>query len=127
MANRDHLLAFRKGTKFWNRWRKDAPSIKPDLSAVDLRGTVGQRADLPTHYRNLKGVNLSDANLESARLNHTDLSNADLSRANLRRANLAGARLVKTRTHLINASAESGSSKVKHSKEVFSVTLIADN
>ena len=36
MGNPEHLEIFEQGAGFWNKWRKDNPEIKPDLSEIVL-------------------------------------------------------------------------------------------
>jgi hypothetical protein len=81
MAVREHLEFLKLGTPDWNRWRKENPSVVPDLSGAHLR-TV-----------RLSGADLAGANLELTYLGDADLSGADLSRANLSQAYLRSARL----------------------------------
>ena len=76
MANQEQVDRLKQGAEGWNKWRKENPEIKIDLSKVDLRGAVPIEA-------NLGEVNLGEA----------DLRNADLSEANLRDADLNGANL----------------------------------
>lgn len=71
MANPKHLLMLDAGATAWNRWRREHPRIKPDLTTAALAG------------RKLDGYDLGRA----------DLSNADLRRASFRRAQLDGAEL----------------------------------
>ena len=37
MANPEHLAKFKEGVEAWNKWRKDNPEIKRDLTEIDLR------------------------------------------------------------------------------------------
>jgi hypothetical protein len=32
MANQEHLSKLEEGVEAWNRWRKEHPDIRPDLS-----------------------------------------------------------------------------------------------
>ena len=34
MANKEHLAILKQGVEVWNKWRKENPEIKPDLSDV---------------------------------------------------------------------------------------------
>jgi len=52
MANPEHLKILKQGVKAWNKWRRENPRIKPNLSNVVLC-----EADIC-------GSNLSGADLE---------------------------------------------------------------
>ena len=71
MANEEHLSILRQGVYVWNRWRKDNPELRPDLSEADLHG-----------------MNLSNADLRLALLSRADLSFSFLSCVSLNRADL---------------------------------------
>ena len=73
MANRTHLKILSHGVNVWNAWRKNRPSIAPDLSGTDLS------------YRNLNGINFSNTNL-----NQVNFTNADMISANLIDASIEG-------------------------------------
>ena len=66
MANPEHVAILDNGVKVWNKWRRENPEIKPDLSNSDFSDRV------------LSGVNLS----------HSDINNANFARSDLSRANL---------------------------------------
>jgi hypothetical protein len=51
MANEEHLAILKQGVEAWNQWRRENPSIVPDLAETDLTS------------RNLNGANLSKARL----------------------------------------------------------------
>ncbi|MEO1287747.1 MAG: toll/interleukin-1 receptor domain-containing protein [Chloroflexota bacterium] len=96
MANPDHLAILKKALEakninIWNKWRKENPDIKPDLSSVNLISANLSDANLDS--ANLREVDLSDANLGGANLGGADLISADLSDANLDSADLRGADL----------------------------------
>jgi uncharacterized protein YjbI with pentapeptide repeats len=74
MANPTHLRILTQGVNVWNAWRKNRPTISPDLSGADLT------------YRNLNGANLSNANL-----NGVDFTHADMVSVNIVGASLEGA------------------------------------
>jgi hypothetical protein len=100
MANPDHLAKLKVGFEAWNKWRKENPDVKPDLSSANLEG-----ANLKGAYlfdANLDGANLSEANLKGAYLFDANLFKANLKGANLSEADLNGAYLY--RTKLIGAS-----------------------
>ena len=109
MANPVHLTKLKEGVEAWNKWRKDKPKIrrdltdanlteanlteanlrKADLGYASLTGAVLERADLKE--ANLFGVNLRKANLFGADLRGANLRRADLAEANLEAANFTGA------------------------------------
>ncbi len=86
MANQEHVGIFKQGVEAWNQWRKENPSVRPDLREEDL-----QESDF--NGVNLRNANLSGANLGRADLRNVRLSGTDLSRATLIGANLTGANL----------------------------------
>lgn len=102
MANQEQVdLLARDGVKAWNQWRKDEPTIRPDLSKANLT-----RAYLPSANLNLADLTRADfshaylpgARLYGACLNWTSLGRADLmgayfGSADLRQANFRGANL----------------------------------
>jgi len=81
-ADEGHLAVLRKGAAVWNRWRRENPTVTPNLAHVSIRKG--------TYFADLRGINLIGANLYKAFIT-TDLSWADLSKAFLRRAYLPGA------------------------------------
>jgi uncharacterized protein YjbI with pentapeptide repeats len=109
MANPEHLTRLKEGVEAWNKWWKDKPKIrrdlteanlteanlteanlrKADLGYASLTGAVLERADLKE--ANLFGVNLRKANLFGADLRGANLRRADLAEANLEAANFTGA------------------------------------
>jgi uncharacterized protein YjbI with pentapeptide repeats len=104
MANAEHLAVLRQGAAAWERWLKQHPHAKPDLSKttlaeenftmVDLRGADLTGADLhrtDLRWADLRGVNLSRATLVDARLSGADLTSGNLMQANLRGADLSSA------------------------------------
>ncbi|MDQ3652688.1 MAG: toll/interleukin-1 receptor domain-containing protein [Acidobacteriota bacterium] len=94
MANQEHLNILLHGVKVWNKWRREHPEIRPDLSGAILIGATLSIA-------NLDGVNLGNSNLSKATLIGANFSNstpigaifmgADLSSANFTNAILSGA------------------------------------
>jgi len=64
MANPEHLTRLKKGVEAWNKWWKDKPKIRRDLT---------------------------EANLTEANLTEANLRKADLAEANLEAANFTGA------------------------------------
>ncbi len=72
MADPEHLELLKKGFKVWNSWRKENPTIEPDLTGARLTGTYLTGADLTGTY-------LTGADLTGARMSDTILANVDLS------------------------------------------------
>ena len=91
MANADHLEALQQGIRTWDRWRKDHPQIRPDLSRVELPGINLSGADL--RFVKLNGADLNQADLQFADMIGVRLCRADLRKANLKKADLFGADL----------------------------------
>lgn len=46
MANEKQLKILKQGTKVWNNWRDENPSVKIDLRRADLSMTALNGADL---------------------------------------------------------------------------------
>ncbi len=101
MANAGHLRILGQGVKAWNKWRKENPDIRPNLSradlfeaelnGADLRGADLSRADLPKanlNRANLFGARLFGASLQGASLIRAELWGTDLRKANLKDADL---------------------------------------
>jgi uncharacterized protein YjbI with pentapeptide repeats len=98
MAHYKHLAILRMGVEAWNRWRKDEPDVKPELSCAtllraelsgaELNGAELVAADL--RWARLSHAKLRGAALSSANLSGADLSDADLSGADLGGFNLGG-------------------------------------
>ena len=91
MANQEQLDLLKQGTEVWNTWRKQHPSLRPDLSEASLWGVNLTRADLSG--ADLSRASLRAADLSGATLSQTSLRDAYLMRANLSGANLSGADL----------------------------------
>src|SRR6266851_1401758 len=106
MANQEQLDLLKQGREVWNTWRKQHPSLRPDLSGANLsdadlsfatqggailREVFDWGTDLSD--ANLSGANLRQANLRQANLSGASLSRAYLSYADLNGANLSGANL----------------------------------
>ncbi len=98
MANPEHLAKLREGVEAWNQWRKQNPTIRPDLSEADLSETDLGRSNLSNadiHWANLRGTSFSGANLSAANLTAANFHGADLTRADLTGADLTGAAIVR--------------------------------
>jgi uncharacterized protein YjbI with pentapeptide repeats len=101
LANQKQLALLEKGVNVWNKWRKENPTIEPDLTGADLSGKDLSEANLSKTNLfgaelmtvNLNNSDLSYANLFGAKLNAANLHNAYLPAANLRMAKLIEADL----------------------------------
>ena len=96
MANEEHVVKLKEGARAWNKWRKENPDVRPDLSDADLHGADLCGADLRLADLRLADLRLADlrwAYLRLADLRLAHLRWADLTRADLRWAYLAGADL----------------------------------
>jgi len=122
MANSEHRSLAAGGSEGWNRWRKQNPTVRPDLSGADLSmetariaasnwafvlggmgGAVRDLSGYDLHDTDLSGADLSGQILTGANLNGADLSGADLRHAHLvevdlRKARLNGCRVFGTST-----------------------------
>ena len=94
MADQQHVALLRQGVEAWNRWRREEPEARPDLSQANLMGMHLYEADL-THT-NLFWADLAGANLHRADLTGAVLFGANLCGANLHQANLCEADLSDT-------------------------------
>lgn len=79
MADQEQLRRLIGGVEEWNKWRKENPRIKIDLSKAEFNEV------------SLVGVDLREANLIEADLRRVDLTRANLVEAHLSRARLIGA------------------------------------
>jgi len=108
MGNKQHLNELKKGARSWNRWRKDNPSIIPDIRSCDLWGVSLQRYNLSNanlsgselghvyfQYANLRGADLSCCSLSKADFTEADLSFSYLTAANLEQAIFSRCNLTK--------------------------------
>ena len=78
MANPEHLNILKRGDKAWNAWRKQNPTVRPELTEVNLAGAFLSRANLTKAHlfkTNLTGAtNLTQAQLNQAYVDeHTKL------------------------------------------------------
>jgi len=118
MANPEHLKILKQGVKAWNKWRKENPGVRPDLSGAILSDILSRSELLlkDLYAANLDGGkvfidpdsgcvrfdngrkirfkrDLHQVDLSRAKLMRVDFSGANLSAANLRDANLREANL----------------------------------
>ena len=87
MANKNHLAVLIRGVRAWNTWRKESPTVVPDLSEAQLSAK---------HYmdddpRNIQGINFQGTNLRKAKLRDAYFYDANMSFADLSEADLCGA------------------------------------
>lgn len=66
MANPEHLAKLKEGVEAWGNWRRENPSVVPDLSEADLSG-----ANLFAAV-NLRGAHLVAAYLSQANLGRVE-------------------------------------------------------
>ena len=91
MANDEHVAILKQGVDAWNKWRRENPEVRPNLSEADLSEADLINANL--QGADLSGANLQGANLSLAYLKETNLGGANLSSANLQGADLSDAKL----------------------------------
>jgi hypothetical protein len=98
MENEEHLKILKKGVKVWNEWRKDNPSIKPDLSEGKLwfhgLNQYFSFQDFDLRNVNLRCAQLYDANFSGANLEGSELVGAKLQKSNFSYANLSNTNLI---------------------------------
>lgn len=85
MANAEHIAKLEQGICTWNRWRKESPATRPDLSwallrELDCRGLNLSRTDL--FRADLSGSNFAEADFTEAILRGAILIRTNLSDAN---------------------------------------------
>jgi len=122
MANAQHLEILQRGVTQWNKWRRDHPNIRPDLSGDELPGELDNdihflveavvnevmpgRAPADEGVLSgavMNGINFRRANLANARLDSAMLIEANLTAANLRGASLASCELTHAKMTRIDA------------------------
>jgi uncharacterized protein YjbI with pentapeptide repeats len=95
-----HLAKLREGISAWNRWRRKAGEITPDLQDAFLTGVFrnwSTRYGSDLSRANLTKIDLTGADLREANLGAVNMSEANLSGAYLSGANLRGAVLARTK------------------------------
>ncbi len=101
MSNEKHVRALEQGVKRWNRWRQRNPRLRPDLSGLELRPSMGKATSMfdPRIHKeytpapDLSGIDFSRTNLSNTRLSGVQLKKADLREAVLIGACLKGCKL----------------------------------
>jgi len=99
VASREHMAILEKGVEEWNAWRREKPSLVPDLSGAsfvraNLCGVDFHEANL--HWAYFREADLCGANLCGANLRAADFSKASLGKADLRHTKLCDAALIGT-------------------------------
>jgi uncharacterized protein YjbI with pentapeptide repeats len=105
MANQKQLEILKSGVDAWNKWRREWPDAKIDLTHADLKNAYLFLADLKEaslYFADCRGAHLSGANLREVNFKLANLSDANLSGAHLVEANLSDANL--NRAYLVNAN-----------------------
>ncbi len=90
MANQEQLDILKQGVDVWNKWRKDNPTIKIDLSNANLKDGDFSRVAFwgaNLNQADLSGSNLSEANLYESTLGLSNLMAANLNEAHFKSAN----------------------------------------
>jgi len=109
MANQEHLHKFRNSeAEQWNQWRKENPTIRPDLSGEDFsletfykhavllskRGLVALPSIL--EQRIFRGGDFSNVNFRGAKFHRTTLYRSQFQNADLSGADLTFTQLIET-------------------------------
>jgi uncharacterized protein YjbI with pentapeptide repeats len=81
MANPDHFALFVHGATVWNRWRKENPDVRPDLSNASFTEKDWLKLDL-------NGMDLTNADLRYADLSHLMLTGLNCSGADATNAKI---------------------------------------
>jgi hypothetical protein len=92
MANKEHLEILRRGVDTWNEWRRENPTVRPDLRDANLSGAKLLKINFNGSY--LSRVDFASADLKWANLTYADLTEANLRGALLAFADLRGAILI---------------------------------
>jgi len=114
MAELAHIKLLQRGVQTWNRWRRENPTARLDLSeailgSANLSGVDLQKVNLSKCYlrkANLCGANLYQSNLRGAYLRRANLHGAILSEANLTGTCLLGVNLSEANLSLADRLAE---------------------
>jgi hypothetical protein len=101
MAEYVALKMVTRGVEAWNRWRRENPSMKPDLSGVGFNTSScnlhdfrnANLSDVSFRGAEIWSADLSGCNLDRSAFDETDLYFVDLIGASLRNASLADTRL----------------------------------
>lgn len=88
MADDEHLTILEQGVEAWNKWRRENPTVTPDLSDAQLDGMIFIEHGIEggghfTRSYNLRGVDFCGASLIGANFAGTELYDVDFEDANL--------------------------------------------
>lgn len=92
MANPEHVERLKYSVEDWNKWRREHPEVRLDLSGADLSRTNFSSADLSgtdLSSANFSGTTLDGANLSLANLIGTNFNYTSLRKVNFRQAYFA--------------------------------------
>lgn len=96
MANKEHLKILKQGVEIWNNWRKQNPTVMPDLSDAQFdgmtfieRGIDHQKGAHFVRSYDLRRVDFSGSSLIGSNFSGTDLQETDFEGANLIGANFS--------------------------------------
>jgi len=135
MAELAHIKLLQRGVQTWNRWRRENPTDRLDLSeailgSANLSGFDLQKVNLNKCYlrkANLCGANLHQSNLRGAYLRRANLRGAILSEANLTGTCLLGVNLSEANLDLADLSGANlryaTLSDVRHWETILSMQL----
>ena len=91
MANEEHKKILKTGRVKWNKWRKNYPSIIPNLRRATLDHLDLSKYDFHDallNHVNFEGTDLRNCDFRWADLRDGILTDADISYADLRDANI---------------------------------------
>lgn len=100
MANPEHLKILQRGVKTWNSWRKENPSVIPNLSNAQL--SYLNYSNINLSQAHLLDASIYDANLSRASLTFANLSFTDINTTNFHGADLRGANLTNSNVRYAN-------------------------
>lgn len=89
MANQSHVEILNKGSEKWNEWRKQNPSVEPDLSEIDLQGQTFTGFNFSK--TNFQGATLHQWSVVDCNLEYSNFNNIQAQGSYWRNANLTGA------------------------------------
>jgi hypothetical protein len=81
MANSKHIEILKQGTEVWNRWRKEHPEVRPDLSNAHI--TVITHTSIYFDNGVMSGQSIIEPKLGGIDFRGADLNEADFSELEL--------------------------------------------